>query len=272
VADALQASQRAYYVLDFDRAEALAEAAIKQAPAHPLPRLFLQGALMARLQEDDAADVDDPAALARFESATAGVLDCVARRRDGSTAWDLLYQGGALGARGLVRLYGGHYLDAYSDGRDANEALKKAVALDPGLEAAWLGLGQYEYYCGSLSGLLRFVLDLHGDMDAGIDLLKRCGAGRSFAALPARLTLARILATEQVRPAEALPYVEEARRAFPENYSYFSYALACVRGLGPQDPAGQRLRAALEAQWALGWRPPAYAAAGIQKDWERLGR
>jgi hypothetical protein len=270
VVEGLQASQRAYYALELDRAEALATTAIAQAPAHPLPKLFLQGALLARLQELDEAKQEDPAVEARFEAATQAVLEAVVRRRGSSLAWDELYRGGALGARGLVRLYAGRYLAAYHDGRDANAALLHAQALDPSLEAAWLGLGQYEYYCGTLSGLLRFFLDLHGDVEKGIDLLKRCGAGQSFAALAARLTLARILSTEQVRPQEALPYVEEARAAFPGNYSYAAYALACARSLPPGDPAAPRLQASLAAQWAQGWRPPAYVERSLWRDLEAL--
>lgn len=265
IAESLTACEAAYLALDFDKAEALAQAAIQAEPLHPLPRIFFQGALLARLQTLEDAGKDDHALVRRFEEASAEALRAAGQRAlDAPGAWAEFYLGGALGARGLVRLYHRHYLDSYHDGKAAAGHLREALRLDPGLEAAWLGRGQYEYYCGTFSGLLRWVLRLHGDIGTGIAYLKRCGAGSSYAALVARVTLARILSSEQVRPQEALPYVREARDRFPWNDYYVIDALNCARAMGPQDPDARALVEAVRHQWADGWRPRSWSGRRIR--------
>jgi tetratricopeptide (TPR) repeat protein len=248
-----------YNRLRFAQSESEARQAMALQPELPLPLIYLQASLTAEIQEDATARRDDGAALARFDSATAQALGVEAAweaaHHDGRSQ---LYLGTSLGARGLVSMYRGHLFSAYRDGKKAAAALRLAKRRDPGLLDADLGLGQYLYYCGRLSGFLRLILVLHGDVPGGIALLTDCGAGGGRCALLARLVLARILVEEAPDYGRALPYVSEAEERYPENWAYERLALEEARGLGLQRPESRRLVRAVGVQWDRGWRPPDY--------------
>jgi tetratricopeptide (TPR) repeat protein len=260
----LLASQDALSELQFERAERLARQVVLGYPAHPLPRIFLQGALLARIQEKMNAQEDDAGLLTDFNRESDSAVDLALQWeaiRPGPEA--KLFLGNALGARGLVKLYQGSILAAYGDGQKAAAELRAAVALDPALYEAYLGLGQYEYYCGRMNGVLRFVANLQGNAAAGIALLKQAADKGVYTATPAQAALARILSQEEVDFNAALPYLKVLRRRYPGNYYYAQYALAVAHGLGWQDPRARRLAGSVYAQWDRGWRPPSYAKLDV---------
>lgn len=256
----LMASQDAVNDMDFDKAERLAQTIVTRYPLHPLPRIFLQGALLARIQENIAAKVEDEPLFTRFNLESDGAVDLAEQWQAANPGPEaMLYVGNSMGARGLVKLYQGSVLAAYHDGQKASASLREAVKDDPQLYEAYLGLGQYEYYCGRMSGVLRWVANLQGDTASGIALLKTGAAKGVCVAIPARSALARILSEEEPDFGAALPYVIELRQRYPSNYSYAQYALAVGRGLGWKDPRARLLGETLSAQWDKGWRPPSYA-------------
>ena len=155
-------------------------------------------------------------------------------------------------------------LDAFHDGKNGNQALLLAVQRDPKLYNAYLGIGQYLYYCGRMSGFLRLILSLHGDIPGGIADLQLCGLQGSYAAIPARICLARIFCNEEVDYLRALPYVLEIYGRYGKNYEYVQYAIRESLGLGLETPAAQSLLEAVCAQWDQGWRPPAYAPVNLE--------
>lgn len=250
-----------YNRLRFDQAEAEAREAMAAQPELPLPVIYLQGALTAEVQEMILAHVDDSAVRKRFNQATALGLGLEA-------AWEAAHHDGrgqdylgiSLGERGLVQLYHGHLLAAYKDGKRSNTALVLAQKRDPSLTEADLGRGQYLYYCGRLSGVLRLFLVLHGDVPGGMALLQTCAVGGRRCAPLARLVLAGILTEEVPDYAKALPYVQEAESRYPQNWGYDKLALDEARGLGLAKPGSVALVEAVSAQWDSGWRPPPYAA------------
>jgi tetratricopeptide (TPR) repeat protein len=253
-------SQDAYYRLDFDGAEALANAAIQAVPDHPLPRVFLSGAVLARIQEEEEAKRFDRGDLQRFkEDCAVAVAKSQARLGQADNAWGHLYLGAALGARGLGQLYQGHYLAAYGDGKQADKQLHEAVRQDPDLDEAYLGLGQYEYYCAHLAGLLRLILNLHGNSKQGIAWLERCAQSPGFDRLAAAFTLARICSMEEIDFAKARPWIQLLQERYPQNHDLQDYAIRTAKGLGPASPEAQALLAPVCAQWDQGWRPPNYA-------------
>ncbi|HTB23146.1 MAG TPA: hypothetical protein VK914_10620 [bacterium] len=248
-----------YNRLLFDRAEAEARQAMALQPELPLPVVYLQAALTAEIQELATAHANDAAVRARFDEATRQALKLEAAweaaRHDGRGQ---NYLGISLGTQGLVNLYRGHLLAAYHEGRKGAAALHLALKRDPSLVDADLGLGQYLYYCGRLSGLLRFFLVLHGDVPGGIALMEFCGASDCRSALLARLMLADILVEETADYERALPYVVEAQALYPQNWSYEKLALEEAKGLGLDRAEARDLIEAVSAQWDQGWRPPAY--------------
>jgi hypothetical protein len=257
----LSASFDDYNRLHFDRAEAEARQAMALQPDLPVPVIYLQAVLTAEVEELALAHADDTAVFARFDQVSRGALGLEAAwERSHHDGRSQEYLGTSLGERGLVHMYEGHMLAAYEDGRHSYAALRLAKQRDPGLVEADLGLGEYLYYCGHLSGFLRLILDLHGDVPGGLALLETCGASRTRCALLARLMLAEILTENAVDFGRALPYVREAQARYPENWSYEKLALEEARGLGLQRPEARKLIESVAAVWDRGWRPPAYAA------------
>jgi hypothetical protein len=255
----LEDSQDAYNSLDFERSKVLAQAVIDQYPQHPLPKIFLMGTEVTEIQEVLAAHGDKKALFQDFNRLADDTV-ALAGQRDhlSPTAYTQFYLGGSRGARGLVQLYEGNYRAAYYDGRDADIALRKALVLDPDLQEAWLGVGQYEYYTGRMAGLLRFILNLHGDVFKGISQLELCAAHPSFTTIASKLCLARVYCFEVVDYPKALPYVQEVYARYPSTYWTVQMALADAKGLGLASAEAQALLEAVFRQWDDGWRPPAY--------------
>lgn len=257
--------QDATYSLDFDHAEALAHEAMLESALHPLPHIFLQAAILGRIQEFIDAGADSPELFERFQKESDSALSLARgmELRD-PDAQSQLYLGLALGSSGLARMLNGQYLKAYHEGKAAAASLETARLRDPGLTDALLGLGQYGYYCGRMGGLLRFAANLHGDIPGGIAMLEACAAEQGPAAIAARVNLARIYSLELPDFSKALPYVLELRARYPRNHAFIHDAMALARGDAYASSEGQALLEAVLAQWDLGWRPPAYARLDIE--------
>jgi hypothetical protein len=138
------------------------------------------------------------------------------------------------------------------------EYLKEAVALDPQRYDAYMGLGQFEYYCGRLAGILQFVLALHGDERKGIEMLKQGASKGTYGAWACKTFLLKILVDHKHLYAEAYPYLKEVWAAFPENYHHVLYVLSFAKAYGLDKPESRELLEELCAQWDKGWRPPSY--------------
>jgi hypothetical protein len=269
----LAASQDAAYQSNFVLSEMLANQAIAKYPEHPLPRIFLQMAILARIQDADTAQEKDPLLYARFNKESQEALLLASQRELRSPdACSGLYLGSCVGASGLVKMFQGHYLDAYHDGQVAAASLRLALQRNPAQYSAYLGLGQYNYYCGKLAGPLRLLANLHGDVKGGIGQLELCGLKGGYASTAARSNLARIYSLEEVNYAKALPYVSEMRLRYPDNCDYIRYALATAQGLGWQDPQGRILYDSVFLQWDQGWRPPQRSHLDLQRARLRLAR
>jgi hypothetical protein len=249
-----------YNSLRFDRAEAEARQAMALQPGHPLPCVYLQAALCAEIEEQGLAGFEDRAVLERFDRATHQALDLEAAwERERGDAWGPVYLGNSLGARALVSMYRGRLLRSYTDGRESATALRLAQKRVPGQPDADLGLGQYLYFCGRLSGVMRFFLVLHGDIPGGIARLKHCADAGCRSSVLAQVVLARILVEEEPDHEAALPYVQAVYGRFPLNWAYAKLAQEEALALGLARPEALALALALRDQWRSGWRPPDYA-------------
>ncbi|MGH7441656.1 MAG: hypothetical protein ACREKE_03165, partial [bacterium] len=179
-----------------------------------------------------------------------------------------LYLGAAYGMRGLAKLYAGDYVSSYFDGKRGAAELRKAVALDPTLYNAYMGLGQFEYYCGTLSGVLRFLLVLPGSPDKGLAMLATCGAKGTYASWPCRAYRARLMTGERGQYAQAAPELLALEARYPDNYD-FAKALFRVLKAGVNTPALRGAAAGWLERVAHGYQPPSYA--GLNIDAMRLG-
>jgi hypothetical protein len=135
-----------------------------------------------------------------------------------------LYAGMADGL--AARLYGlrGEARAGARAGVRARENFLKALALDPTLVDAYMGLGLYNYYVDTLSGLarvLRFFMGIPGgSKEEGIRQLQRAIAEGQLSPPLARFYLALDLHTYDQKYEEALQVISPLAEKYPENPAF----------------------------------------------------
>ena len=122
--------------------------------------------------ESRALDEDFSAAAERAIRTTQAWTE---RSPEDAEPW--FYLGGAYAARVQWRVLRNEKLAAARDGKNIKLALERAIALDPGLEDAYFGLGMYRYYADvapAAARFLRFLLLLPGgDRKEGLEQMLR---------------------------------------------------------------------------------------------------
>ena len=135
-----------------------------------------------------------------------------------------LYAGMADGL--AARLYGlrGEARASARAGVRARESFLKALALDPTLVDAYMGLGLYNYYVDTLSGLarvLRFFMGIPGgSKQEGIRQLQRAIAGGQLSPPLARFYLALDLHNYDQKFEEALEVIGPLVEKYPDNPAF----------------------------------------------------
>lgn len=178
-----EALVRAYeFIVDarFDQVEAELRRACGPAPPEAC-NVLEATALWWRIQLDPESRALDAAFAASVERAIRTVEAWTDREPDEAEAW--FYLGGAYGARVQWRVLRGERLAAARDGKRIKEALERALALEPGLDDAYFGIGLYKYYADvapAAARILRFLLLLPGgDREEGLrEMLRARARGR----------------------------------------------------------------------------------------------
>ena len=125
-----------------------------------------------------------------------------------------------------ARLYGlrGESRAGARAGVRARENFLKALALDPTLVDAYMGLGLYNYYVDTLSGLarvLRFFMGIPGgSKQEGIRQLQKATAGGQLSPPLARFYLALDLHNYDQKYEEALEVIGPLVEKYPENPAF----------------------------------------------------
>jgi tetratricopeptide (TPR) repeat protein len=174
---------RAYeFILDsrFDQVDAELRRACGPAPPEAC-NVLEATALWWQIQLDPESRGLDAEFSASVERAIGTAQAWTERAPEDAEAW--FYLGGAYGARVQWRVLRGEKLSAARDGKQIKEAMEKAVALEPGLDDAYFGLGMYKYYADvapAAARFLRFLLLLPGgDRKEGLrEMLRARSRGR----------------------------------------------------------------------------------------------
>lgn len=257
--------------LKYDEAEALLRESVARQPEHPLTHVFLLATLLARIQEDYRRgagkvpdffyrEVDDTVRLAETQL-----------RHFPESPYPRLYLGAAFGMRGLARLYAGSYFGSYRDGKKGAALLRQAVGIAPDLYNAYMGLGQFEYYCGTLGGVLQFLLALPGDPDKGLAMLKTCEEKASYAAWPCKAYRVQLIINDRGDYASVEAELAALAVRYPGN-PVFAVAIfqALKRGLNTE--ALRRAGEDILHRHEQGWSLPPYVRFDPWKARLDLGR
>ncbi len=262
----LLASQEASLNLKWDDAARILDLAEPKAEGHILVDLFRSASMLSHVQDDLSSGRRDPQVFKAFHQT---VDQLIAKAEIQAQAYPKdpyakLYLGAGYGCRGLAKLYQNQYFSSYLDGRRGASHLKEGVAMDPTIYNAYMGLGQFEYYCGRLSGVLQFFLDLNGDEKKGLQMIGFAIDKGTYAHWPALVYRGKTLATEQRDIEGAIPDLQLIYKRYPNNHHIARVCLEIARDTRAKD---LRVRAmALEILRLVdqGWVLPAGVSLPIE--------
>jgi tetratricopeptide (TPR) repeat protein len=172
----------------------------------------------------------------------------------GETAEMHFYAG--MGDALLARIYGLRWesRNAARAGVRARGNFERALAMDPSVADAYMGLGLYNYYVDTLSTMarmLRFVMGLPGgNKEEGIGELRRAIAEGEMTPAAARFYLALNLHNYDQRYAEALQVIEPLVERYPNNAVFLLVRGDLYAKLGRKELARASYRAAGAAEVA----------------------
>ena len=217
---------RAYdFILEarFDQAEAELRRACGQAPPEAC-NVLEATALWWRIQLDPESRDLDAAFTASVERAIRTTESWTERGAQEPEAW--FYLGGAYGARVQWRVLRGEKIAAARDGKQIKQALERAIALEPGLDDAYFGLGMYKYYAAvapAAARILRFLLLLPGgDREEGLrEMLRARSRGRLLQG-EADYQLHIIYLWYEEQPQRALELLHGLQARYPANPLYLA--------------------------------------------------
>jgi predicted Zn-dependent protease len=169
------------------------------------------------------------------------------REPQDAEAW--FYLGGAYGARVQWRVLRGEKLSAARDGKQIKEAMERAVALEPGLDDAYFGLGMYKYYADvapAAARFLRFLLLLPGgDRKEGLRQMLRARSRGRLVQGEADFQLHVIYLWYERQTERAIELLRALQARYPGNPLYLS-SIAAI-----QDTYQHDIVASLETWRAL---------------------
>ncbi|MGE0392808.1 MAG: tetratricopeptide repeat protein [Vicinamibacterales bacterium] len=222
----------------FDEWPAIARATCPPAPAQVCQTLEL-AALWWQIQVDPANRSLDTRFVDTADRAVDAMEAWTGREPERAEAW--FYRGAAYGARAQFRVLRGERLSAARDGKRIKDALERALALDPGLQDAWFGIGLYHYYADvapAAAKVLRFLLFLPGgDRKQGLAEMRRARDNGALLAGEIDYQLHVIDLWYEHDPRRALALLDGLRRRYPAN-PHFVQTIAEVQETYLHDSAG----------------------------------
>ncbi len=196
-------------------------------------------ALWWQIQIDPFSRRLDSAFTAKVDAAIAAADAWAAREPQRAEAW--FYAGGAYGARVQWRVLRGERIAAARDGKRIKDALEHALAIDPGLQDAWFGIGLYHYYADiapTAAKMLRWLLLLPGgDRVQGMkEMLKARDAG-TLVRSEVDYQLHILYLWYEKRPDRAIELLRDLQKRHPAN-PHFPQLIAEIQDHYQHDVTG----------------------------------
>jgi tetratricopeptide (TPR) repeat protein len=206
------------YSWEFNQAEGLFLDIVKQQPQDPIGYFYLSMVTWSQL----AAGFWSPEVVEEFLKRTQKTISIAKKQIQYNEANSATYffLGGALGFKGRLQLMQHRYLSAYFLAAEAIEAFHKSLKRDPDNKDVLFGLGIYDYYTDTLSGVLRFLtyLLLHrGDKEEGLRKLHTAAAEARYSSIEAKSYLAYIYLFLESDLKKARILTQELAERFPNN-------------------------------------------------------
>jgi Tetratricopeptide repeat len=203
---------------DFDAIDDGLERACGPAPVEACHVLDATG-LWWRIQLDPENRVHDDEFSVAVDRAIRSAEAWTVRDPDSAEAW--FYLGGAYAARVQWRVLRNEKLAAARDGKRIKEVLERSLALDPGLDDAYFGIGMYRYYADvapTAAKVLRFLLLLPGgDRKEGLAQMLRARTQGRLLQGEADYQLHVLYLWYEKQTAQALSLLRGLQKEYPGN-------------------------------------------------------
>lgn len=210
----------AIYAVDLPEAKKNFELAVQKYPDHPYPRFGIAMTKWAELEYLE--DESNPKLAEEYGALTDHAIEVaktwIKKHPADGNAYMCL--GGMYGLRARLAVMQHRWFRAYFDGKKAISNTRKSLKVDPEIYDSYLGLGMYEYYAGTLPGVIKILAKLvvSGDAEKGIGYIKLCREKGYFNSIAAELLLIEIFTEPDSRfrdPATAVKWSAELRRIYP---------------------------------------------------------
>lgn len=223
-------------------------------------RTISAAAVWWRVAIEPESRAHDAALAERIDAAITTTESWTRREPRRAEAW--FYLGAAYALRVQARVLRGAHLSAARDGGRIEDALTRALTLDPDLHDANLGLGMYRYYADvaprALRWLRRLLLLPGGDRRDGLARLTAARAHGRLLRGDADYQLQQIYLWYEQRTDDALVIVRDLQQRYPRN-PHFHHLEAEIEDVYRHD--ARRSLAASERLLALAERGAVNAAA-----------
>ncbi len=209
------------YEREFNDAEDLFRKVIAKSQDKPAGYFYLAMVSWSRL----ASGFWSPENVKEFKKRIDHAIEVAEVRvdKDGADSYDFFYLGGALGFKGRFELMKGNWISSFFLARDAIEALKICLEMDPDNKDVLLGLGTFDYYTARLSGVLKFLTYflLHrGDIEKGLKKLTIASKEAIYSATEAKTVLLYIYLFGEQDFTKALDLSTELAERYRKNQRF----------------------------------------------------
>ncbi|MDD5302543.1 MAG: hypothetical protein PHS14_05470 [Elusimicrobia bacterium] len=211
-----------FYDMDFDNARAASDALAARHPRHPAGA-FYRG--VSSYQRWIAEGMSSTGTYRQFEADNEAAESSAQALMDLNPAEAHYYLGATLGFRARANVAKKNFFRALPDGAASIKHLKKALALDPSLSDARLGMGMYHYFAARMPAgakpLAYLLVGEGADRKLGLAELWSVAESTGIARMEARSVLAVILSKDDEADwAGAEKLLAELAAHYPHNPIY----------------------------------------------------
>ena len=206
------------YNSEFNDAEKIFQKVITEFPHRPIGYFYLAMVTWSKL----ASGFWSPGIVNKYKERIDTTIQIANSRIENGIAdsFDFFYLGGALGFKGRFELMKDKWVSSFFSASNAVEALKTCSNMDPNNRDVLLGLGIFDYYTASLSGVLKFLsyLLLHkGNKDEGLRKLNIAAKEAVYSKTEAKSMLLHIYLFGEKDFIKALPFAEYLEKRYDKN-------------------------------------------------------